>query len=800
MNDTDLEVYRFGRFLLNPSKYTLYLADNEIPLAPKSFEVLLFLARNSGRPVTKEEVFKAVWPDSFVEEANLAQHIFRLRKILESEPGTGNLIRTLPGRGYLFAAEVRREMAPIAAAYQSDPGFSRASAATSAANGIAVERWRERTHVIVEEMAPRQVAAPARAASRINRRSVTVAAALLAVVALAGWAAWRFHERTAPREFRQLVLADFINTTGDATFDQTLKRALEIDLDQSPYMDVLSERDEVNALLLMGRPNDTPISADVATEICERTNREVMLSGAISTLGSRYLLTLTGSDCNSGKRLAVAKAEANSREGVLDALDSVAEQVRRQLNESAQSLKDHQVPLSVVTTSSLEALKDYSYGKYLQAHRTGLSERFSAFQRAIALDPQFAMAYRELGIQSYNTNQFVLASQYFKKAFDLSGHLSTLEQFEIRANYYAYGQRDLVQGIKEFQLMESVYPQVSTAPIDIMDEDTRLGLYSASIATGELALHRFPNEPAIYANLSEAYKAANRFDDSLRAARMAAQVSNDDAEVHLALFEIASARQDQAALTRENHWFDTLEDNETAWYYPSFRGSAAAALGRYRDAEKLFQKAIEDAQRGNLSETADRIRIDQALAESMLGFPEQARATLRRVSISNADDARLAAAWAELGDTALAERFLAAHKAASPDTLLTYEFIPRIQAILALQQRKPLQAIAALEISRPYEMRNYVVPALRGEAYLEARQPDLAINEFRKILDNPGIDCTSVLYPLAHLGMARAYAMEHRKTESLHEYEALFNRWKDADAGLPILKQAKQEYAQLNTQ
>lgn len=791
------EVYRFGRFLLNPYRYALYHGDSEIPLAPKSFEVLLYLAQNPGRPVTKEEVIQAVWPDAFVEEANLAQHIFRLRKILESDPENGNLIRTLPGRGYLFTAEVSREIAPSAPAHEGNAQFSHAGA-TSAANEIAVERWRERTHVIVEEMAPGPAAAPAPATGRINRRRAITLAALLAIAALAGWAAGRFYWRSAPRAYRQIVLADFINTTGDITFDQTLKRALDIDLEQSPYMDVLSERDEVSTLRLMGRAGDTAISPDIATEICERTNREVVLSGTISALGSRYLLTLTGSDCNSGKRLVVAKAEANSKEGVLDALDSVAGQARRQLNESAQSLKDHQVPLRVVTTSSLEALKAYSYGSYLTAQHIELPERIAAYQRAIALDPQFAMAYRDLGTENYNLRQFTLASQYLKKAFDLSAHLSTLEQFVIRANYYGYGQRDLVRGIKEFQLMQSVYPQESMGPVNMMDEYTRLGLYEASIATGEQAVKRFPRQSEIYANLQEAYKAANRFDDSLRAARMAAQVSNGDTGLHLDLFEIAFARQDQVALARESQWFDTAENGETVWYYPSFRGSASAALGKYREAERLFQKEIETAQRANLPETADRIRIDQALAERVLGFPEQARATLRRVSHSNVDDAGLAAEWAELGDARLAERFLAAHKDASPDTLLTYEYIPRIRAILALQQHKPLEAIAALEISRPYEMRNYIVPALRGEAYLEARQPDLAIGEFKKILDNPGIDCTSVLYPLAHLGTARAYAMENRKGESRHEYEALFNRWNDADADLPILKQAKQEYARLN--
>jgi DNA-binding winged helix-turn-helix (wHTH) protein/Flp pilus assembly protein TadD len=590
------EVFQFGEFRIDPLDRTLRHNESAVALHRRAFDVLLYLVKNPGRVVTKDELLKNVWPDAFVDENNLTQSISVLRKALDDRPRENSYITTLPGRGYQFTAPVE--------VIDQQKSFAMGSpfAESSAANGYLLQQRTVTTSIVIEEHRQQRVG------SHPQMIAVLMSFAVLIIVSFAGYAAWQ-HLHLKPT-LATVVLADFINTTGDTAFDHTLKRALEIDLEQSPNMDVLGERDSVNTLLLMGRKSDTPITFDIAQEICERTNRQVLLTGTISSIGQNYLLTLEASACSTGKQLASAKAQATTKEGVLEALDRVAEHVRRGLNESDQSVESHEIPLTVATTSSLEALRAYSIGKYLQSQGNSRNEIVASFQRAIELDPQFAMAYRELGVENYNIGQTMLASQYFKKAFDLSGHLSTLEQLYIRASYYAYGQRNFIEGIKAYQLLSSTYPQDVTATINVVDEYVRLGQYGPAISTGERGLKLFPTNALLYENLAEAYKDANRFEDPKAATLMEARVGKVDTGLHLDLFEIALAEQDQGTLASATQWFETHEDGFTVWYFPSFRGRAAATAGKYRQAQELFQRAYENAERANLPETADKILIE----------------------------------------------------------------------------------------------------------------------------------------------------------------------------------------------
>ena len=443
--------------------------------------MLTYLVANPGRVVTKEELLKAVWPESFVEESNLPGYISGLRKALTDRAGC---IGTVPGLGYKFTAIVEREVA-------------RAGPFPSAAN-FQVEEMRETTQVVIRE---RLAAAPK--ASFWTRSRIVGAVGVSVVAALA---AWRLRPQPAPEPPRQVVVADFLNTTRDPAFDNTLRSAVEIVLAQSPFMDVMSEREGVNTVQLMGLSKATLMTTDIGREVCERTNRQVLLTGTLSSMGQLYVLTLEATDCGSGKHLASAREEASTKEGVLDALDRAAETIRRGLHESEASLTTYKVPLRSETTPSLEALRAYSLGVYLYAQGELKTEGMADFRRAIELDPQFAMAYAELGVGNLYVGQTETAAECFKKAFELSGHVSPFEQLRIRAWYFALGQRNLIEGIKAYQLWAFTYPEDPSPPIDEVDAYMTLGNWDAALAVGEEARKQFSGYPVLHENLATIYR------------------------------------------------------------------------------------------------------------------------------------------------------------------------------------------------------------------------------------------------------------------------------------------------------
>lgn len=774
------EIYQFGEFRVDPLMRSLTRNDRSLVLNRRSFEVLLYLVQNPGRLVPKEELLRNVWPDVSVDESSLTQNISSLRKALEERPNEPSYISTVPGRGYQFIAPVTVVPPPT--------GIFPAERSGNVTDALLVQQSTVTTSTITEETHERS-------GSLRRMWLILVVTATLCLLTIAGYKIPRRYQ--PPPTPVTIVVSDFLNTTGDVAFDHTLRRALEIDLEQSPYMDVLGERDGVATLDRMGLKKDTPLTADIAREICERTNHQVLLAGTISSLGKRYVLMLVATDCNSGKSLVSAKTDADSKEHVLEALDQLAERVRRGLNESKQSLESYEVPIRDATTSSLDALRAYSTGMYLDSQGAGRTEILAAFQRAVELDPQFATAYRMLAVENTYVGQYALSAQYAQRAHELSERVSTREQFAIRVSYYTAARRDVIAGIKTCQLWASTFPQDPTPVADEVDAYMALGRYAPALDLGERGAKRFPDKPIMYENLATIYRDVGRFDDARSATLKAAQVGKGDTGLHISLFEIALAEQDKQVLARETEWFDAHEDGSTVWYYPSLRGDAAATAGKLKRAEALYNSAHEAARRANLPEAADAILINQALAEFRLGLPAAARATLARVQQIGSGSLDFAAAQAEVGDLSFAERFLASHKSPEPDTVMTYIYLPRIRAEVALRRGRPLDAIAALEPTRPYEMRDYAVPALRGEAYRQAGRPDLALDEFNKIVNNPGIDPDNVLYPLAHLGAARAYAMQKNTAASRREYQALFAHWTGADIDLPVLREARHDYAQL---
>ncbi len=764
-------IYQFGEFRVDPSDRTLKRHETLVALNRRAFDVLVYLLRHPGRLVTKDELLKNVWSDVVVDENNLNQSISVLRKALDDPSCGHSCITTLAGRGYQFILPVETIGPPPSAV------------------GVVLQQRVVRTRTVSEDESP--------AAPRAQKLGWAVPLAVVVVAGVAGYAAWR---RFRPRpSSATVVVANFLNTTGDATFDHTLDRALEIDLSQSPYMGVMSESEVVSQLRYMGRPIDSPITADLARQICERSNRDAVLTGSIAGVGNSYLLTLEATGCASGKKLAAAKAEASTKEGVLAAVDAVADRVRSKLGESAQSRESYQVPTAKATTPSLEALKAYSMGDYLVSQGKDESESLPFFQRAVELDPKFSMAYGQIATDYYNQAEFDKASLYYTKAFQLSGPISAKEKLMIEAHYYSEGLHDIEGGIRTYKVWSETYPMDWAPLVNLCNQYTQIGRYGPAIEAGRQAVKLQPDRGITYSVLARALTRANRFAEAKAVGAEAVRRGKDSAGLHATLYDIAFVENDTAARSAETAWAAAHNDGWYRWFFPYSTASADAALGKVREAEAVFRGSVDAARAEQAVESADGVLLDEAHIELDYGLRDAALATLKRVANQETDEPDLAVLYAELGDTAPAERYLAKYGSLSSDTEMTGKSLPRVRSALALAKGRAADAVAALEAARPYEMSNYAVLAERGAACLKAGNGPMAAAQYKTILANPGLDPGVWSYPLAHLGLARAYALSGDANASRSEYAALFKAFKDADPGLPFLQQARAEMAALGS-
>jgi tetratricopeptide (TPR) repeat protein len=523
-----------------------------------------------------------------------------------------------------------------------------------------------------------------------------------------------------------------------------------------------------------------------------------MLTGSILPLGRDYLLTVEATDCGNGSQIAGAKAEAGAKERVLAALDTIADKVRRGLGETPRSIENYQVPIMQATTASLDALRSYSIGQSMDAEGKSETETIPFYQRAVELDPNFAMAYGAMANEYYNLSEPKVASQFYKKAFDLSGQVSAKEKLILEAHYYSEGEQDMEHGINTYRQWTETYPSDWVPWIDLANDYTQIGQYGPAIDAGQQAIKLEPNRAINSSVLARALMRANRFDEARSVGREAILRGIDSSGLHATLYELAAISHDSKALAEETHWAAAHNSGWYGWYFPFIEGVAAEGVGKNRFAEQLFHSSWEAAERENLEEAANDILIYQASVEMTYGLPAAARATLAITPNSNQDSPDLAIIEARLGDLTAANKFIAAHGPDThPGTLMANVDLPRVRARLALARGNALDAIAALEPTVPFEMFSYTVPSERAEAWMAANRPDMAVSEYRKILTNQGIDGLSPLYSLAHLGMARAWSRQNKIAESRTEYEHFFAAWKDADADLPMLKLAHAEYAKL---
>jgi DNA-binding winged helix-turn-helix (wHTH) protein/tetratricopeptide (TPR) repeat protein len=769
-------LFKFGPFEVDVLARSVRRQDVALTLNRRAFDLLLYFVRNPGRLLSKEELLKSVWPDATVDENSLMQSISVLRKALDEKPGENRWIATLPGRGYQFVSPVQ-----VVSAEDASLALAPAEADTGGAMRLVSRERTVRTSVITEELS--------------RNRSLTFAARMALVLALAGisgagYFTWR-HFRPLPPS-TTVVLADFENTTGEPDLDRVLNRALLIDLEQSPFVNLLSRSKVQETLSEMQRKRDEALTAALAREICERNNGQAIVRGMLSKLEGSYLLLLDAESCVSGERLAGYKAQVHSKEDLLGALDAAADRVRRQLGESSASRERFQAPFAQATTPSLDALRAYTQAE--ETYERGDSDTaLSLLERAIALDPHFATAYKSLGATYYNRADFAQAAVSYKKAFDLRERTTERERLSIEIGFYSFGIFDLEQAIRSTKLFNQIYPNSANNWGNLCNLYTQLGEYPQAVDAGEHALRVDSQSGFAAVVLARAYKRANRLMEARRAAQTAVARGKNLQGAHSILFQIAYAEHDAAAIKSEGDWGLTHQNVTSSLDDLAF---AAATGGKLREASDDFSRARTEALRSGDRDFADSTLLDLAGIRIELGEPAEAAASLKRMKGDAGEPELVALLKAETGDLAPAQHLVVtANPLTEKNTVHMYFYLPLVRAALALIAHKPAEAVKLLEPARPYQLRNFRVPNLRARAEAEAGMLDAAAQDYRLILDNQGVDPIAPVYSLAHLRLARVLVLQKKFDQARDEYNAFFAAWKNADTDLPLWMQARREYA-----
>ncbi|MGC2161143.1 MAG: winged helix-turn-helix domain-containing protein, partial [Silvibacterium sp.] len=596
-------ILRFEQCDLDLVRRTLRCNRELVSLNAKTFDLLVYLAAHAERVVTKDELLGALWPDSFVEESNLSQHVFLLRKALTGHKAGEGLILTIPGRGYQFAGHVKE----VAEEPLDNPRRNMPQ------HGLILHAVESKTTVVVEEEETDDSPVPTvpgrtLASTSRKRTALWVGAAMaVALAIIASVFYWRKLQAPSP-DHVAIVVADLENLTHDSDFDSALQQALQIDLEQSPFLDLLPRAKVQETLAEMQQPRDARLTPALAREVCERNNAPVMLHGTISKLGNVYLLMLGAESCVSGKEVAGARAQTTSKDHVLAALDAAAGRLRKQLGESPASLERFQTPVAQASTSSLEALRIYSQAGERFSHGDEKTAQ-TLLERAIGLDPNFAYAYSSLGSTYYNRGDFAQAATFYKKAFELRERTTERERLNLEINYYAYGLNDYEQAIRSLRLYLDIYPQSPNAWSTLCNLYTQLGEYSQAIEAGEHAL-RIDSHSGFGATvLARAYKRANRFHDAKQAANTAIANGWDSSGPHSILFQIAYAEQDAAAIKTEGTWGLTHQHANQSL---DDLGFAAASDGKLREAINDFSRARTESLRNGDTDYADETLLDLA--------------------------------------------------------------------------------------------------------------------------------------------------------------------------------------------
>jgi Flp pilus assembly protein TadD len=639
-----------------------------------------------------------------------------------------------------------------------------------------------------------------------KRKKWAAPAAAGAVIAVMGVGGWFYDTRRAHalNETDTVVLADFTNKTNDAVFDDALRQGLAVQLEQSPFLSLISDQRTRQTLQLMGKSPDAKLTPEVARELCERTASKAYLSGTISNIGSQYVLGINAVNCQTGDTLAQEQATADSKEHVLGALGDAANKLREKLGESLKTVHKLATPIEQATTPSLEALQAYSMGRNLMLTQGNYTAAVPQFQRAIQLDPNLAMAYASLGTTYHNLGEKELAAENTRRAFELRGKVSEREKFYIESHYHHFVTGDLEKAKQVYELWSQTYPR-DAGPINNLGVVYQtLGQYEKSFENFRAAQRLTPNDAVSYSNTLSVLVNLNRVKEARAMAADAAAKKVDSPGIRFDLYQLGFLQSDDAVMADQVSWAaDRPGDDAVMLYYEA---DTAAYYGQLNKARDFSRQAIAAAERAQRPERAAVCQATAGLREALFGNGAEAKRNAgAALKSSNARDVQFISTLtlAMVGDKERAVEFADALKSRFPqDTVVQFNYVPTIYAQIALFDGDAPRAIEFLRAATPYELglaassnySTYMYPVyMRGQSYLAARQGSAAAAEFQRILNWPGVVSNEPIGALAHLGLARARAMNNEPAEARTSYNNFLSLWKNADSSFPFLSAVQAE-------
>jgi predicted Zn-dependent protease len=698
-----------------------------------------------------------------------------------------------PAQRYQTAAELRDALWQLKSSIGSEPArsFSYHDLATG------------RRPAIEAVVAPRGPGTPS-GSSRFRDWRIIVPLALVLLAVAVG--ALLIYPRRARglTEKDTILLADFDNKTGDEVFDETLRQALVVDLGQSPFLNVLSDRKVTATLRLMSRRPDERVTGEIAREVCQRLGSKAMLAGSISSLGSSYVIGLDAVNCATGDSLVQEQVQARTKEDVLKALGNAATDLRGKLGESLASVQKFSTPIEEATTSSLEALKAYSVGRRV-GYAKGDVAAIPYHQRALELDHSFALAYRALGVAYSNLGQATRSIENEKKAFELRERVSEREKYAIIARYYSDVTGELEKANQTYDLWKQSYPRDFLAPGNLGDNYLRTGQWEKALRETQDTIRLEPNSAVFNTNLIEIQLALNRPEEAKATVEQVMARKLDSNLLRVAMYEAAFVRGDQETMQQQLAWA-AGRPGEEDWLL-STQSDTEAYFGRLAKAREFSQRAIESATRADAMEAAALWQLNAALREAEFGNPSSARQkALEAMALVPGRDVRslAALALARAGDTVQAQKLAESLNKDFPlNTIVQRYWLPSIRAAIEMNSNNADKAMQILETARPFELCQsqpfqvgMLYPVyLRGQAHLLARHGKEGAAEFQKIIDHRGVVLNFPLGALAQLGLARAYALQGDTAKARAAFDRFFKLWESADADVPILQKAKAESA-----